>query len=44
MADEPELSRRMGLAGRRYLEAHFSRDKIAEKLLAILSEMTEGRK
>jgi glycosyltransferase involved in cell wall biosynthesis len=44
MADEPESSRRMGLAGRRYLEAHFSRDKMAEDLLAILVEMTGNRK
>jgi glycosyltransferase involved in cell wall biosynthesis len=41
MADEPELSRRMGLAGRRYLEAHFSRDRIAEKLLGILEGLTK---
>jgi glycosyltransferase involved in cell wall biosynthesis len=41
MADEPELSRRMGLAGRRYLEEHFSRDRMAEKLIGILEELVK---
>jgi glycosyltransferase involved in cell wall biosynthesis len=41
MADEPELSRRMGLSGRRYLEAHFSREEIAHRLLEILEAMVK---
>ncbi len=41
MADEPELSRRMGLAGRRYLETHFSREGIAQKLVEILEELAK---
>ena len=32
-------SRRMGLAGRRYLEQHFSRSAVAEKLAGIMEEM-----
>jgi glycosyltransferase involved in cell wall biosynthesis len=41
MADEPELSRRMGLSGRRYLEAHFSREEIAHRLLEILEAVVK---
>jgi glycosyltransferase involved in cell wall biosynthesis len=41
MADEPELSRRMGLAGRMYLEKHFSREGIALKLMGILEELAK---
>ncbi len=42
LADNPERSRRMGLAGRRYLEKHFSRDKIAEQLLNILTSVAHS--
>ncbi len=40
LAADKENSRRMGLAGRKYLEAHFSRDEMAAKLLGVLEEMT----
>ena len=39
LADNPERSRRMGLAGRKYLEENFSRAKIAGQLLMILEEL-----
>lgn len=39
LADDPEKSRRMGLAGRRYVEAHFSRADLAEKLCILLESM-----
>ena len=41
LAAEPRRSRAMGLAGRRYVEAHFSRAASAEKLWAILEEMVK---
>jgi glycosyltransferase involved in cell wall biosynthesis len=37
-------SRRMGLAGRKYLEENFSRDKMAEKLLIILTTLTRSNR
>ncbi|MBI4732867.1 MAG: glycosyltransferase family 4 protein [Chloroflexi bacterium] len=40
LAADREKSRRMGLAGRKHLEEHFSRDEMAAKLLGILEEMT----
>jgi glycosyltransferase involved in cell wall biosynthesis len=40
LASDPERSRRMGLKGRCYVEAHFSRSMLAEKLAHILEEMT----
>jgi len=40
LASDPERSREMGLKGRRYVEAHFSRSMLAEKLAHILEEMT----
>jgi glycosyltransferase involved in cell wall biosynthesis len=40
LAADPAGSHRMGLAGRRYLEQHFSRAVIGEKLTALLTEMT----
>lgn len=40
LASDPERSRRMGMNGRRYVEAHFSRSMLAEKLAHILEEMT----
>jgi glycosyltransferase involved in cell wall biosynthesis len=39
LAADPRRSRSMGLAGREYLQEHFSRDKIAGKLLEILNGM-----
>jgi glycosyltransferase involved in cell wall biosynthesis len=39
LAADKEKSRRMGLAGRAYLEAHFSRERIAQELVRILEEM-----
>jgi glycosyltransferase involved in cell wall biosynthesis len=37
---DKEKSKRMGLAGRKYLEEHFSRAQITDKLSAILERMT----
>ena len=37
--EDPKSSRKMGLRGRAYLEAHFSRDKIGEKLVEVLEEL-----
>jgi len=39
LASDPARSRRTGLKGRRYVEAHFSRSMLAEKLAHILEEM-----
>ncbi len=36
LAAEPSRAREMGLQGRRYLELHFNREKIAETLLQVL--------
>jgi glycosyltransferase involved in cell wall biosynthesis len=41
LATDKEKAREMGLKGRAYLEAHFSRAAIGEKLLNLLDEMTE---
>jgi glycosyltransferase involved in cell wall biosynthesis len=38
-ATDPERSRRMGLAGRKYLEEHFSRTVIADKFLQIVESL-----
>ncbi len=43
LAADKEKSRRMGLAGRRYLEEHFSRAKISADLLKILEELAGER-
>jgi glycosyltransferase involved in cell wall biosynthesis len=43
LAADRKLARAMGLKGRRYLEEHFSREKLAEKLMGILKEMTAER-
>ena len=40
LAADPGRSRKMGLAGRKYLEEHFSRDKMAEKLLKALISLS----
>jgi glycosyltransferase involved in cell wall biosynthesis len=39
LARDPVKSREMGLAGRKYLEDHFSRENMAEKLLLLLEGM-----
>ena len=39
LAADRAASRRMGLAGRAYLEQHFSRSAVAEKLAGILEDM-----
>jgi glycosyltransferase involved in cell wall biosynthesis len=39
LASDRERSRQMGLAGRRYLEEHFSRSALAARLVGILEEM-----
>ena len=39
LASDRVRSRQMGLAGRKYLEEHFSRSALAEKLAGILEEM-----
>jgi glycosyltransferase involved in cell wall biosynthesis len=39
LAADPSAGRRMGLAGRRHLEEHFSREKIGEQLVRLLEGM-----
>ncbi len=39
LAENPERSREMGMRGRRYVEQHFDRAALAEKLAGILEEM-----
>jgi glycosyltransferase involved in cell wall biosynthesis len=41
LASDPKQSREMGLKGRKYLEENFSREQMAEKLLALLEEMVK---
>ena len=41
LAGDPRRSREMGLAGRKYLEEHFSRTLLGEKLATILEEMVQ---
>jgi len=41
MADDRAQCRKMGLAGRSYLEQNFSRTAIAGKLLELMKEMTK---
>lgn len=40
MATDRASARRMGLAGRKYLEEHFSRSALAERLARIMEDMT----
>jgi len=40
LAADPGRSREMGFAGRKYLEEHFSRDKMAAKLLEVLISLS----
>jgi glycosyltransferase involved in cell wall biosynthesis len=42
LAADREHSRQMGLAGRRYLEEHFSREAIAGQLMAVFQETLES--
>lgn len=42
LAADKEKSRQMGLAGRKYLEEHFSREKISADLLRVLQELAGG--
>jgi len=46
MAADPRRARQMGLDGRRYIENHFDRVQLAQKLALLLEEMRElyGRK
>lgn len=44
MVSDPQQFRRMGLAGRQYLQQHFSREAIAQKLMKILFEMIRQEK
>ena len=41
MADHPNETRRMGLAGRAHLEEHFNRGALANKLEALLTEVVK---
>ncbi len=43
LAEDRENSRRMGLNGRKYLEANFSREKVAEKLVQIFEELSSPK-
>jgi glycosyltransferase involved in cell wall biosynthesis len=43
LASDPEHSREMGLAGRRYLEEHFSRAAIGGKLLEMLEGIVKSK-
>jgi hypothetical protein len=40
LAGDPEQARAMGLRGPAYLEQHFNRSVLAEKLAGILEDMT----
>jgi glycosyltransferase involved in cell wall biosynthesis len=40
LADDKAASRRMGLNGRKYLEANFSRERIAARLVQLLEEVS----
>ena len=44
LAGDPYAGRAMGMKGRKYLEDHFSREAIGEKLIALLEEMTPEKK
>ena len=39
LAEDPTGSREVGLRGRKYLEEHFSREKIGEQLIKVLEEL-----
>jgi glycosyltransferase involved in cell wall biosynthesis len=42
LAEDPELRRRMGLAGRDYVERNFDRSVLARKLLLVMEKMVGG--
>ena len=44
LAADRERGRRMGLNGRRYLEAHFKRASLAEELVSLMEETVEKEK
>jgi glycosyltransferase involved in cell wall biosynthesis len=44
LRDNPELGRQMGLRGRRYTEAHYSRQSQAEKLAGIMKQCLSEKK
>ncbi len=39
LAEDPQQSKEMGRRGRRYLEEHFSREKVADQLIKVLEEL-----
>ena len=43
LASDEKKSRQMGLAGRKYIEEHFSRAVIGEKLVGLLEEIVRPR-
>jgi glycosyltransferase involved in cell wall biosynthesis len=43
LADDPPRSREMGLKGRKYLEQHFSREKLAEQLISTMEELNRPK-
>jgi glycosyltransferase involved in cell wall biosynthesis len=43
LAADRKMARRMGLKGRKHLEEHFSRERMAEKLAGILEEMVDAK-
>lgn len=43
LASQPDLGRAMGLRGRQYVEAHFNRPDLAEKLVGLVEEMVRQK-
>jgi len=39
MADEPQQCRAMGLAGRQFVETHYNRDVLAQRMLGVLEQV-----
>lgn len=44
LAKDPAAAKRMGENGRRYLEQHFSRSQLGDRLLAVLESTVSGRR
>jgi glycosyltransferase involved in cell wall biosynthesis len=42
LAADPLRARQMGLSGRRYVETHFNREQMAQKLVLLMQEMRGG--
>ena len=42
LADDPALGRAMGANGRRYVEAHFDRATLAERLAELMESLVDG--